>query len=125
MYKLNKLQGLELYVDADFAGGWTNADAGNTENVMSRTGYVIMYAGCPIFWSSKLQIEVALSTAEAEYIAMSQATRVVLPMIELMKEIQNIVNLPDPDFGCIAYEDNKKCIAIEKFKMFTLCLPHM
>jgi hypothetical protein len=44
---------------------------------MSHTGYVIMYANCPIFWASKLQTEIALSTAEAEYIALSQALREV------------------------------------------------
>ena len=61
--------GRECFVDADFAGGWTQADADNAEQVMSRTGFVIRYAGCPISWSSKLQSEIALSTAEAEYIA--------------------------------------------------------
>ena len=32
-----------------------------------------MYAGCPIHWVSKLQTEIALSTAEAEYIALSRS----------------------------------------------------
>ncbi len=50
-------------------------DAENADNVLSRTGYVIMYANCPILWVSRLQIqtEIALSTAKAEYIALSQA----------------------------------------------------
>ena len=34
----------------------------------SRTGFVIMYAGCPIIWGSKLQMLIALSTTKAEYI---------------------------------------------------------
>ena len=59
-------KGLECYVDADFAGGWSNANASDAENVMSRTGYVITYANCPIFWKSSLQTEIALSTAQAE-----------------------------------------------------------
>eukprot|EP00984_Skeletonema_dohrnii_P032799 scaffold27521_cov99-Skeletonema_dohrnii-CCMP3373.AAC.2 len=74
IYKPDKKKGLECYVDADFAGGWQHADAESAESVMSRTGY-IMYAGCPIHWVSKLQTEIALSTAEAEYIALSQALR--------------------------------------------------
>ena len=73
IYTVDKSKGLEVYVDADFAGGWNNADATNAENVLSRTGFAICYAGCPIVWSSKLQTKIALSTAEAEYIAMSQA----------------------------------------------------
>ena len=57
---------MEVYVDADFAGGWNKTDAKNVENVMSCTGYIIYYAGCPLIWSSKLQTKIALSTAEAE-----------------------------------------------------------
>ena len=55
VYKPDKSKGLECYVDADFAGGWSQADAENAENVMSRTGYIIMYANCPIHFVSKLQ----------------------------------------------------------------------
>ena len=64
-------KGLECYVDANFAGGWQESSADDTDNVMSRTGMVIMYANCPIFWRSSLQTEIALSTVEAEYIALS------------------------------------------------------
>ena len=52
-------------MDADFAGNWDKSDAGNPENVLSRTGYIIFIYGCPVIWSSKLQTEIALSTAEA------------------------------------------------------------
>jgi hypothetical protein len=50
----------------------------------SRMGYVITCAGCPMHWSSNMQTEIALSTTEAEYIALSQAMREVLPIIWLM-----------------------------------------
>jgi hypothetical protein len=70
-YKPDPLKGLEVYVDADFAGGWDPADPGNADNVYLRTGFVICYASCPIFWQSKLQTEISLSTAKAEYIALS------------------------------------------------------
>ena len=65
IYKPDKSRGLECYVDADFSGGWTQADAENAENVLSINGYSIMYAGCPINFVSKIQTEIALSTAEA------------------------------------------------------------
>ncbi len=39
-------------------------------------------------WSSKMQTETALSTTEAEYIALSQAMREVLPIIWLMEEAE-------------------------------------
>ncbi len=73
IYKVDKLKRLKVYADADFAGGWSAADSENAANVLSRTGFVNCYANCPIIWCSKLQLEIALSTAEAEYIAMSHA----------------------------------------------------
>ena len=48
-------QSLKSYVDVGFAGGWIQSDASNAENVLSRTGYVIMYANFPILWVSRLQ----------------------------------------------------------------------
>lgn len=68
-YKPDSTHGLDVFVDADFAGGWSSGNVHNPEVVLSRTGYVIMYAGCPVTWSSKLQTEIAFSTTKAEYIA--------------------------------------------------------
>ncbi len=112
-YTPDPTKGIEVYVDANFAGGWDPGDAMNADNVYSRTGYVIRYAGCPIYWQSKLQTEIALSTAEAEYIALSQALRETLPMTGLMKEINVIfpLFLPSPRFVIKVREDNQSCIA--------------
>ncbi len=73
IYKPDKSKGLECYVDANFAGGWSQANAKNADNVLSQTGYSIMYANCPILCVGCFQTEIALSTAEAEYIALSKA----------------------------------------------------
>ena len=51
---------------ANFAGDWDKADSENPEAFLSRTGYVLMYANCPVLFCSKLQTEIALSTTEAE-----------------------------------------------------------
>ena len=59
---------LECFVDACLAGDWTQADADNAEQVMYRIGFVIWYVGCLIGQSSKLQSEIALSTAEKQSI---------------------------------------------------------
>ena len=64
-YNPDTSKGLECYVDADFAGGWQEANTYDADNVMSQTGMVIMYDNCPIFWRSSLQTEIDLSTAEA------------------------------------------------------------
>jgi hypothetical protein len=80
IYKPNPPKGQEVFVDADFTGGWDPADALNADKVFSCTGYVIFFAGCPIFWQSKLQTEIAFSAAEAEYITLSQALRETIPL---------------------------------------------
>jgi hypothetical protein len=78
---------LDAYVDADFAGLWHRNFAELRETALSRTGYIITFCGCPIFWKSKLQSEVALSTTEAEYIALSMCMRDLLPMRRLLSEL--------------------------------------
>ena len=120
IYSPDPSLGLECFVDADFAGGWSQADADNVENVMSRTGFVLRYAGCPIRWCSKLQTEIALSTAEAEYIAFSQVLREVIPLMTLLEELGEIYPLykAKPDFICMVLEDNQSCIAMTKYPKF-------
>jgi hypothetical protein len=66
---------LDMFVDADFAGRWHKEFSHLRDSVLSRTGYVVTFCGCPISWSSKLQTEIALLTTESEYIALSSATR--------------------------------------------------
>ena len=41
IYAPNHCHGLEVYVDADFAGGWDPELADDADNVYSRTGFVI------------------------------------------------------------------------------------
>ena len=40
--------GIQCFVDADFVGMWDKEDCMDPSSVYSHTGYVIMYAGCPI-----------------------------------------------------------------------------
>ena len=47
--------------------------------------FIIAHSGIPVFWRSKLQTETALSTFEAEHVALSTAMREVVPIIELLK----------------------------------------
>ena len=92
-YKIDCSKGLECYVDADFAGGWDLKDPHNASNLMSRMGCVIKYADCPIYWSSKLKTEIALSTAEAKYIVLTSALHKVIPLMTIMKEINRVFPL--------------------------------
>ena len=127
IYKPDVSKGLECHVDADFAGGWSQADSENADNVLSRTGYVIMYADCPILWVSRLQTEIALSTAEAEYIALSQSLRDVIPLITLLKEINTVfpVHVKTPTFVCKVHEDNQSCITMATTSKFSPRTKHI
>jgi len=66
-------------------------------------------------WTSKMQTEIALSTTEAEYIALSQAMREVLPIIWLMEEARHqgipVLNAT-PKIHCKVFEDNAGAIEI-------------
>jgi hypothetical protein len=99
-YKPDLTKGIEVFVDVDFARGWDPDDALNADNIYSCTGYVICYARCPVFWQSKLQTEIALSIAEAEYIVLSQALRKTIPMKNLMRDmnVNFTLYLPQPKF---------------------------
>jgi hypothetical protein len=55
--------------------GFADAAYANTEDYKSMAGYVFMAAGGAITWRSKKQTFTALSTTEAEYIALSEAAR--------------------------------------------------
>ena len=116
IYRPDASKGIEVFVDASFAGDWSSETSSEPSSVMSRTGYVIKYANCPIVWCSKLQTEIALSTTEAEYIALSQAMRDAVPLTQLIDELRTILPLdpPQTEVKCTIFEDNESCIAIAK-----------
>ena len=113
-FKPNSDLQLNCYVDADFAGLWNYESDQDPVCVRSRTGYVMTLGGCPIQWSSKLQTEIALSTTEAEYIALSQAMRELIPLRRLLLEIATAMRLPENKESVIkstVFEDNNGAIA--------------
>lgn len=58
---------VNCWVNASHAGEWKKETASNDEDMAkSRTGYLIMFAGCPLIWSSKLQTDIALSSTQVE-----------------------------------------------------------
>ena len=106
---------LDCYVDADFAGLWKSEDDQDPVSVKSRTGYVLTLGGCPLLWVSRLQSEIALSTLEAEYIALSQAMRDLLPMRRIVKEVSASLGLPS-DYAATmkstVFEDNNGALGL-------------
>lgn len=65
------------YCDADFAG--------ELDTRRSTTGYVFTLCGWAISWSSRLQPTVAVSTAEAEYMAAAAAVEEALWLRKLLQ----------------------------------------
>ena len=127
VYEPDRSKGLECYVDADFAGGWSLENSHDPDNVLSRMGYVIYYAGCPVYWVSRLSGEIALSTAESEYMALSMALREVIPLMTLMEEINEVFTLfiDKPNFFCKVFEDNQSCIKMAVAPKFTPRTKHI
>jgi len=119
---------LNLYVDADFAGLWGHEDDQDPVCVKSRTGYVLTLGGCPISWSSKLQTEIALSTTEAEFIALSQAMRELIPTRRLLAEISEQMRLQGDSPVLIkstVFEDNNGAISTAKAVKMTPRTKHI
>lgn len=72
---------LRAAVDADWGGC--------TQSRKSTTGYIFAVNGSPIFWKSKLQTIVALSSGEAEYVAISACARDITWLRRLVYEMVN------------------------------------
>ncbi|XP_059057424.1 uncharacterized protein LOC131851019 [Achroia grisella] len=71
-----------------FPTGYVDADYGN--NLVDRrsfTGFVYMMSGAPISWEARKQRTVALSTTEAEYMALAEACKEAIYLKTLISEI--------------------------------------
>jgi hypothetical protein len=95
-------------VDADFAGLFGVEDGQDPVSVKSRTGYVIFFSEVPLLWVSKLQTLIALSTMEAEYVALSQSMRDLIPIRETLKETMRIVFDKEHNPECATYSKEFK-----------------
>ena len=70
-------------------------------------GNMFKLCGAPISWRSKKQASVALSTAEAEYVALSSATQEAVWLRQLASELRFEQSKPT-----VVYEDNQSSISM-------------
>jgi hypothetical protein len=77
---------VEAFVDSDYA---TNKDTRR-----SVTGYLVTIGGALVSWQSKSQSKVALSSTEAEYVAMSNCATEVKYVTMLLHELVGTVPTP-------------------------------
>ena len=98
-YRLgNRLTTVSAYVDAGFANGI---------GCQSRYGYAVFLSGCLISWASKCTTMVCLSTAEAEFIAATEAAKDVIWIRGLLQELSL-----DSKVASTVYEDNQACVSM-------------
>lgn len=119
---------LDCYVDADYAGLWKHEDDQDPICVKSRSGYVMTMAGCPISWTSKLQSEIALSTTEAEYIALAQALRELIPMRRAFEDMLTAFDLTKDNPITVKskiFEDNNGAISTARTPKMTPRTKHI
>ena len=100
---------LRGYCDASWASG--------SDDRRSVTGYcfVVNPGGCTISWKSRKQPTVALSTTEAEYMALTEATKEALYLRSLLSDIDEQYNMSRP---VVLYEDNQGAMALVKNPVF-------
>ena len=68
--------------------GCIDADmAGDVDSRKSTSGYLITFSGVVVSWQSRLQKCVALSTTEAEYIAIIETSKDLLWMKKFLQEL--------------------------------------
>jgi len=93
------------YMDSDWAG--------DTEIRKSTSGYTFHLGTGAISWSSKKQPVVALSTAEAEYIAATSCATQTVWLRRILEVMHQNQNTPTE-----IYCDNKSAIALSKNPVF-------
>jgi len=87
---------ITVYADADWTG---DVDRKST------TGFLIELYGNPVCWTTKKQKTVALSSTEAEYVALATASTEVVWIRNFLRELGWKIEEP-----IIVYEDNQSCI---------------
>jgi hypothetical protein len=98
---VQELEQLELegFCDADHAG--------DIDTRKSTTGYVFMLGGAAISWSSRLQPTVAISSTEAEYMALTEGVNEAIYLRQLLEDLHLPQNQPT-----IIHEDNQGALKL-------------
>lgn len=93
--------------------GYTDSDmAGDVDSRKSVSGFMMTFAGGAVSWQSKLQKCVALSTTEAEYIAITEGCKEALWIKKFLEE------LGMQQEKCTIYCDSQSAIHLSKNSTF-------
>jgi transposase InsO family protein len=106
--------GLVYEPDSDPLTGFVDADWGScTEDRRSFTGYIFLLNGGPVSWDSRKQRTVALSTTEAEYMALSEGVKEAIYLQRLLQELG-----ADEMIGSVVFCDNKGSLRLAENPTF-------
>ena len=108
LYRKNELKSCVGFSDADWAG--------DLDERKSTSGYIFQLSGAAISWRSKKQAYVALSTAEAEYIALASAAQEAVWVQQLLTDLRS-----NPEEATRIYEDNQSAICLAENPQFHGC----
>jgi hypothetical protein len=75
-----------VYTDSDYAG--------DKDNWLSVSGFIIFLLGVPIMWRSKAQRSVSLSSAEAEFCSLSDAAKEIKFVSQVLMSMGISVKIP-------------------------------
>ena len=105
---------IDCYPDADFAGLYGHERYDDPTCVKSRTGFVITINDAPLLAKSALQKIVAVSTMEAEILALAHSCQELFPLIDITQELGAAVGLPvDPATMQVSiHEDNAGALVL-------------
>ncbi|XP_062703556.1 uncharacterized protein LOC134286011 [Aedes albopictus] len=92
-------EGLQMFVDADWAG--------NARDRKLNSGMILRFGGGPISWCSRKQTCVALSSTEAEFVALAEGCQELVWTKRLLEEIGEATKE-----SVSVFEDNQSCIKL-------------
>ena len=78
---------IKCFVDSDWGGC--------PDTRRSTVGYIIHVCGCPVSWKSRLMKTVALSSCEAEFMALTESIREVMWMCRFLDELGIPYEVPE------------------------------
>lgn len=99
--------------------GYSDASYAETEDRKSTSGFVFMKNGGAITWRSKKQSIVSLSSMEAEYIALCDATKEATWLQRLEHDVEGIKE------SILILEDNQSTINTAKKEIFNFRTKHI
>ena len=103
---------IKMYVDADWGQ--------DKESRKSTSGFTVFFGNSCVSWKSKKQTSVALSTCEAEYIALSESAKELLWILQLAKDMELHQNNPVQVF-----EDNQATIKVAECEKSNFRMKHL